>query len=148
MQQVVLDLLRKWRPENARRKRRKRDTRRKYSQRTIAKLAGISRGSVGKIKKRGKVVPVRVNGGKSPEPTQAYQIGVPPKTVRCDKCGKMGLAKMPCGECKLCRLHKQTKPVAHPPSDITLDLTPSQWLRLNEVRARIAKQPVPKIDLP
>ena len=146
MQAVVLDLLRQWRSVG------KCGTRRKYSQRIIAKITGISRGSVAAIKKRGYVRPVRKQ---MPYP----KSGEPPEIERCGRCETMALAHEPCQICKLRRLHKHIQPVAHPPSDITLELRPAEQLRYERLRVwqaeqraitteRLDWQPVPDLDLP
>ena len=142
MQAVILNLLVKWRE----------DGRRKYSQRIIAKLTGVSRGSVGAIKKRGYV---RRVSQQMPYP----KAGVPPEIVRCERCETMALAHEPCQTCKLRRLHKQLEPVAHPPSDIVLELEPAEQRRYERLRVwqaeqrvitteRLDWQPVPDLDSP
>lgn len=135
IQQAVLDLLRMSRPVGKRKKRRK------YSQRTIAKLAGVSRGSVATIKQRGEV---RLAGKQMSYP----KAGTPPKIVRCERCETMALADWPCGECKLRRLHKRILPVGHSPSDIAIELRPAEQRRHAEILAWRAGQPVPGPDLP
>ena len=129
MQQVVLDMLVEWREDG---------TRRKYSQRGIAKLTGISRGSVGAIKKRGRIKAV----------IRRRPTSQPPETEYCDRCGTMALTDEPCGECKLRRLHKQIKPVGHPASNIVLELRTAEQQRYKEVLDWRAAEPVSDIDLP
>ncbi len=132
MQAVVLDLLQKWRSG---RKRRQRGKYRRYTQRWIAEITGISRGTVRTIDKRGRVRPVRKKDVTSSleDVTSLSTIGVPPKTVCCERCGMMALASEPCEECRLRRLHKQIQPVGHPPSDITLELRPAEQARYEEI---------------
>ena len=74
----------------------------------------------------------------------------------CEKCGTMGLAHEPCLPCKLRRLHTQFV-TGHPPSDIALELHPTDQRRYEQLREWQAEQrkvtternswpPVPDLD--
>ena len=100
------------------------------SQRTIAKLTGVSRGSVASIAsgKRRNDIASRPRDDGLPEPSG------PP--VRCRGCG--ALVYMPC---LLCRLRKENpRPARRPtysrPASACLDLRPEHRIRYEEVRSR------------
>ena len=125
IQQAVLDLLVLCRDDGERR----------YSQRVIAKMIGISRRSVAKIEQHGTVRRVVKS-------TCEYtKLGEPPEVERCGKCGMHTLVHEPCLECKLRRLHNQITPVAHPPSDIVPELKPAEQRRYEQLRRRQAGCP-------
>ena len=130
MQQVILGLLAE----------RRKDGIRKFSQRRIAWLTDVSRGAVGTIKKRGYV--------RKKKRIRYPKEGWPPKIERCERCGTMALANEPCVECRLRHLHKQIKPVEHPPSDIVLELRPVEQARYERLREWQAEQRAITADCP
>ena len=107
-----------------------------YSQRKIARITGVSRGTIGAIA-----------GGKRRD-YEAEERGVevdpepagPPR--RCAGCGAM--VRMPCVLCRtreLIRRSRVARPPARPEEPTQLQLTPDHQLRYEQIRRRPNETP-------
>ena len=108
----------------------------RYSQRKVARMTGVSRGTVGAIA-----------GGKRPDyearaterQSELEQPAEPPR--RCPGCG--GLAYMPCRLCRVRKLVAESR-IARPPvrseERLRLDLSEDHRSRYERVRLRRAKE--------
>ena len=106
-----------------------------HSQRAIAKLAGVSRGSVASIasgKRRTNDVASETRYDGPAEPSG------PP--ARCRGCG--GMVYMPCLLCRLRKAHPRAarRPASNVAASPYLDLRPEHRARYEEVRARRRQQ--------
>ncbi len=108
----------------------------KYSQRKIARMTGVSRGTVGGIasgKRPDYEAMVRERQSEFDEPTG------PPQ--RCAGCG--GMVHMPCRLCRVRKLVAESR-IARPPlrrdERLRLDLSEDHRLRYERIRLRRAKE--------
>jgi hypothetical protein len=101
-----------------------------YSQRSIARITGVSRGTVGAIAS-GR----RRDYGPSPHGRALDESAGPPR--RCPGCG--GLVSMPCRLChvrKLVAEARVTRPPERPEAPLRLELSASHRARYEQVRRR------------
>ena len=108
----------------------------KYSQRKIARMTGVSRGTVGAIA-----------GGKRPDyeamtrerQSELEQPTGPPR--RCPGCG--GLVYLPCRLCRVRKLVAEShvaRPPVRPEERLRLDLSEDHRSRYERIRVRRAKE--------